>query len=156
MIKMHILRTRSATLNSSSERVDVESLPTLPADEQEGGATTADKLSAPKQLLSTSGGMIDDNEPKDVTLTLWDFAGKSLIIFSEFDCLHSHSFTFFHSLIPYLAFTGQEIYYTTHEFFLSERSLYLVIFDLSKGLNASYLEHWYFVISAWRNVGWSN
>jgi hypothetical protein len=37
---------------------------------------------------------------------------------------------------------GQEIYYTTHEFFLSERSLYLVIFDLSKGLNAAYMEHW--------------
>jgi len=37
---------------------------------------------------------------------------------------------------------GQEIYYTTHEFFLSERSLYLVIFNLSKGLNAAYMEHW--------------
>lgn len=42
----------------------------------------------------------------------------------------------------HLCCAGQEIYYTTHEFFLSERSLYLVIFNLSKGLNAAYMEHW--------------
>ncbi len=38
---------------------------------------------------------------------------------------------------------GQEIYYTTHEFFLSERSLYLVTFNTAKGPEESYMEHWY-------------
>jgi len=39
-------------------------------------------------------------------------------------------------------FAGQDIYYTTHQFFLSEQSLYLLVFDLSKPLEHSKIEFW--------------
>jgi hypothetical protein len=37
---------------------------------------------------------------------------------------------------------GQEIYYATHQFFLSERSLFLVVFNLLS-LVQSRVEYWY-------------
>jgi hypothetical protein len=41
---------------------------------------------------------------------------------------------------------GQEIYYSTHQFFLSERSLYLFVFDVSQPNmeQSSRIEFWYF------------
>jgi len=47
-------------------------------------------------------------------------------------------------------FGGQELYYTTHQFFLSERSLYLVIFKatIPKEQNLSIIKHWLFSIAA--------
>ena len=37
---------------------------------------------------------------------------------------------------------GQEIYYSTHRFFLSERSMYLAVFNLVAP-NQSNIEYWY-------------
>eukprot|EP00007_Cunea_sp_BSH-02190019_P005553 CAMPEP_0174232408 /NCGR_PEP_ID=MMETSP0417-20130205/2700_1 /TAXON_ID=242541 /ORGANISM="Mayorella sp, Strain BSH-02190019" /LENGTH=2427 /DNA_ID=CAMNT_0015310457 /DNA_START=88 /DNA_END=7371 /DNA_ORIENTATION=+ len=39
-------------------------------------------------------------------------------------------------------FAGQEIYYTTHQFFLSARSLYVVVFNLMEGDVASRVPFW--------------
>ena len=44
---------------------------------------------------------------------------------------------FFHST------SGQDIYYSTHQFFLSEQSLYIFVFDLTKPLEDSRIEFWY-------------
>jgi hypothetical protein len=38
--------------------------------------------------------------------------------------------------------TGQEIYYATHQFFLSERSLFLIVFNVLD-LVQSRVEYWY-------------
>jgi GTPase SAR1 family protein len=38
-------------------------------------------------------------------------------------------------------FAGQEIYYATHQFFLSERSLFLVVFNLVSPVE-SRIEYW--------------
>jgi len=38
---------------------------------------------------------------------------------------------------------GQEIYYTSHQFFLSERSVYLVVFNLVNEPSKKLLDHWY-------------
>ncbi len=43
----------------------------------------------------------------------------------------------------FLSPTGQELYYSTHQFFLSERSLFLLVVDISKPFSASRLEFWY-------------
>jgi hypothetical protein len=73
-LKMKVRRTRTGTLNSSSEQVDVESLPSLPPAETQDGAALTTGTARP--TLQHSGSLIEDfNEPKDVTLTLWDFAG---------------------------------------------------------------------------------
>ncbi len=73
-LKMKVRRTRTGTLSSSSEQVDVESLPPLPHSASADGAPTSPRALQPG--LSNSGSLIEDyNEPKDVTLTLWDFAG---------------------------------------------------------------------------------
>ncbi|KAL6046584.1 Myotubularin-like phosphatase domain [Balamuthia mandrillaris] len=45
-------------------------------------------------------------------------------------------------------FAGQELYYTTHQFFLSEQSLYVVAFNLATGLENSRVEHWLHSIMA--------
>jgi GTPase SAR1 family protein len=37
---------------------------------------------------------------------------------------------------------GQELYYSTHQFFLSERSLFLLVTDVSKPLEFSRLDFW--------------
>jgi internalin A len=39
-------------------------------------------------------------------------------------------------------FAGQEIYYATHQFFLSERSLYFLVFNLLSPVQ-SHVEFWY-------------
>lgn len=39
-------------------------------------------------------------------------------------------------------FAGQEIYYTTHSFFLSERSIYVIVFNLELGANNCKVDHW--------------
>jgi len=39
-------------------------------------------------------------------------------------------------------FAGQDVYYTTHSFFLSHRALYLVVFDMTEPLESSRVEYW--------------
>lgn len=39
-------------------------------------------------------------------------------------------------------FGGQEVYYTTHSFFLTERSIFLVVFNLALGANNCRVEYW--------------
>lgn len=39
-------------------------------------------------------------------------------------------------------FGGQEVYYTTHSFFLTERSLFLVVFNLALGANNCRVDYW--------------
>jgi GTPase SAR1 family protein len=39
-------------------------------------------------------------------------------------------------------FGGQEVYYNTHEFFLSQRSVFLLIFNLAENLEAGRLTGW--------------
>lgn len=39
-------------------------------------------------------------------------------------------------------FAGQELYYTSHQFFMSERSIYVVVFDLRKPEENSRVEYW--------------
>ena len=39
-------------------------------------------------------------------------------------------------------FAGQEIYYTTHQFFLSERAVYLLVWNMSKAEEDSRVEYW--------------
>ncbi|GAM26449.1 hypothetical protein SAMD00019534_096240 [Acytostelium subglobosum LB1] len=41
-----------------------------------------------------------------------------------------------------LDFAGQEIYYSTHQFFLSERSIYLLLWDASKPAEESRVDFW--------------
>ena len=58
---------------------------------------------------------VEDEGP--VSFTVWDFAGR----------IHH---------MPLLSPTinviiGQEVYYSTHQFFLSQRSIYIVVFDMS-------------------------
>lgn len=66
-----------------------------------------------------------------VQLSVWDFAGiaKQFLV----SCILPGSLLFFNA--------GQEIYYSTHQFFLSERSLFLVIFNLVN-LVESRVEYW--------------
>ena len=39
-------------------------------------------------------------------------------------------------------FAGQEIYYTTHQFFLSERSVYIIVWNIAKAEEESRIEYW--------------
>ena len=39
-------------------------------------------------------------------------------------------------------FAGQEIYYTTHQFFLSERAVYLLVWNISRSEEESRVEYW--------------
>ena len=39
-------------------------------------------------------------------------------------------------------FGGQEIFYPTHQFFITGRSVYIILFDLSKPLTESRIEYW--------------
>jgi small GTP-binding protein len=39
-------------------------------------------------------------------------------------------------------FAGQELYYTTHQFFLSARSVYIAVFNLVQGVETSKLDFW--------------
>ena len=39
-------------------------------------------------------------------------------------------------------FAGQEIFYTTHQFFLSENSITFLLFDLTKNMKENKLEFW--------------
>eukprot|EP00026_Physarum_polycephalum_P000022 Phypoly_transcript_00022.p1 GENE.Phypoly_transcript_00022~~Phypoly_transcript_00022.p1 ORF type:complete len:3281 (-),score=556.54 Phypoly_transcript_00022:159-8669(-) len=48
-------------------------------------------------------------------------------------------------------FAGQEIYYTTHQFFLSERSIYVVVWNLLEEETASRIEFWLQSINARAN-----
>lgn len=68
-----------------------------------------------------------------VELSAWDFAG---VLHHDRYCSRD-SDTRLGNLL-----TGQEIYYSTHQFFLSERSLFLVIFNLV-ALVQSRVEYWY-------------
>ena len=45
-------------------------------------------------------------------------------------------------------FAGQEIYYTTHQFFLSDRALYIVVFNMAKNEEDSRVEYWLKSINA--------
>ncbi|KAL6060410.1 Myotubularin-like phosphatase domain [Balamuthia mandrillaris] len=45
-------------------------------------------------------------------------------------------------------FAGQELYYTTHQFFLSERSLYVLVFNLVVGFDNGRLDHWLHSVKA--------
>jgi hypothetical protein len=51
--------------------------------------------------------------------------------------------------VPYvrarIGCAGQEIYYSTHQFFLSERSLYVVVFNLLAP-EQSHVEYWYVIL----------
>eukprot|EP00727_Mastigamoeba_balamuthi_P006865 m51a1_g28 putative protein kinase domain containing protein (2458) ;mRNA; r:113976-122755 len=39
-------------------------------------------------------------------------------------------------------FAGQSVYYTTHQFFLSDRAIALVVWDMSRPFEESMMEHW--------------
>jgi hypothetical protein len=39
-------------------------------------------------------------------------------------------------------FAGQEVYYTTHQFFLSERSLFIVVYNLERPIEDSRVDYW--------------
>jgi hypothetical protein len=74
-------------------------------------------------------------------LSAWDFAGarstaRQIIfwIVSSGVLIRSH-------FLPTRR-AGQEIYYSTHKFFLSERSLFLVVFNLLAPEQA-FVEYWY-------------
>ena len=45
-------------------------------------------------------------------------------------------------------FAGQEIYYTTHQFFLSDRALYIVVYNMAKKEEDSRVEYWLKSINA--------
>ncbi|KAL6078168.1 Myotubularin-like phosphatase domain, variant 2 [Balamuthia mandrillaris] len=45
-------------------------------------------------------------------------------------------------------FAGQELYYSTHQFFLSERSLYLLVWNLARPEEDSRVEYWLYSIAA--------
>lgn len=45
-------------------------------------------------------------------------------------------------------FAGQELYYASHSFFLSERSIYVVVFDMRYDEENSRVEHWLQSINA--------
>ena len=45
-------------------------------------------------------------------------------------------------------FAGQEIYYTTHQFFLSDRALYIVVWNIAKKEEDSRVEYWLKSINA--------
>eukprot|EP01113_Clastostelium_recurvatum_P033783 TRINITY_DN4506_c0_g1_i4.p1 TRINITY_DN4506_c0_g1~~TRINITY_DN4506_c0_g1_i4.p1 ORF type:complete len:2236 (+),score=435.24 TRINITY_DN4506_c0_g1_i4:18-6725(+) len=46
-------------------------------------------------------------------------------------------------------FAGQELYHTTHQFFLSKRSVFLVVFNMAAGDDASRVLFWLQSINAW-------
>jgi len=58
---------------------------------------------------------------KDLVLGCWDFAGQVL-------CFPAPGA---------LIFTTQELYYSTHAFFLSKRSVFLVVFNLAEDIEKS-------------------
>ena len=39
-------------------------------------------------------------------------------------------------------FAGQQLYYTSHQLFLSERAIYLVVFNITKDLSETRFIHW--------------
>jgi hypothetical protein len=71
------------------------------------------------QVLSTDGIDIEQFEMKNIRFRAWDFAGASLY------------------LPP-----GQEVYYSTHQFFLSENAIYIVVWDLRYKEENSKVEFW--------------
>jgi len=58
---------------------------------------------------------------KDLVLGCWDFAGQVLCFTAP----------------GALTFTTQELYYSTHAFFLSKRSVFLVVFSLAEDIEKS-------------------
>eukprot|EP01127_Copromyxa_protea_P009760 TRINITY_DN231_c0_g1_i2.p1 TRINITY_DN231_c0_g1~~TRINITY_DN231_c0_g1_i2.p1 ORF type:complete len:2533 (-),score=509.78 TRINITY_DN231_c0_g1_i2:1516-9114(-) len=49
--------------------------------------------------------------------------------------------------VSFWDFAGQELYYVTHQFFLSEGSIFIIVFDLRKPLEQSRVEFWLYSIS---------
>jgi serine/threonine protein kinase/GTPase SAR1 family protein len=96
-------------------------------------AASAGTLSAPLSPLSSLGSLSPDSSAPNTTqgaplstdgveVSEWNIAGCPLL-FSAWD------------------FGGQEIFYSTHQFFLTSRSLYVIVFSLLNE-NLSRVEHW--------------
>src|SRR5699024_5269274 len=39
-------------------------------------------------------------------------------------------------------FGGQEVYYTTHQFFITKHSIYILVWDMSQPLDENKMEYW--------------
>jgi hypothetical protein len=92
------------------------------------------------------------NDAPVMDLSAWDFAGTereripspqpSLTLPYTRVVVEDHD-------VPYvrarIGCAGQEIYYSTHQFFLSERSLYVVVFNLLAP-EQSHVEYWYVIL----------
>jgi leucine-rich repeat kinase 2 len=83
-----------------------------------GKTTIASALTKKKKPHGKDGVLLST---EGVDITNWN--PKSSVKFSLFD------------------FAGQEVFYPTHQFFLSPKSLYLVVFDVSKR-DYSSIEYW--------------
>lgn len=79
------------------------------------------------QVLSTDGIDIEQFEMKNIRFRAWDFAGKSPLNLFQF---------------PFANPPGQEVYYSTHQFFLSENAIYIVVWDLRYKEENSKVEFW--------------
>lgn len=66
-----------------------------------------------------------------VDVSFWDFAGNPSNLIMK--CILANFFL------------GQKLYYITHQFFLSERSIYLVMFDIRKPIEESGVEYWVWI-----------
>jgi GTPase SAR1 family protein len=94
-------------------------------------------LSSSKENVATDGISIDtapmsvivDGVKKDVDLSLWDFAGQgALLLLLLLSDLHRY--------------ITIEIYYATHQFFMSSRCIYVVVWNLTKDPDSSKIDFW--------------
>lgn len=50
--------------------------------------------------------------------------------------------------VSFWDFAGQELYYTTHQFFLSKRSIFIAVWNMTRPIEESRVEYWLFSISS--------
>lgn len=81
--------------------------------------------------LRNTGKSVGRDQSISVDVSMWDFAGELFI-----------------PEMSGLPRTGQEVYYTTHQFFLLTQSIFIVVFNLTKPMRDSRVDFWLHSISS--------
>jgi len=97
-----------------------------------GWAVSTDGIDISEWSMNILHGM-----ERSVKIANWDFAGNSAVIALVEDFFPGVSaIKWLRNKIP-----GQEIYYATHQLFLSERSVFLIVFNLASPMH-NYIKFW--------------
>jgi Leucine-rich repeat (LRR) protein len=105
-------------------------------------------LSATGDTVATDGIDIEDWIPDNVETVATSLAKKSSA--TPASASNLTDITKFPLCFSCWDFAGQEVYYPTHQFFLTQRSIYLVVFNLMD-VRASRVDYWLKVVKARAN-----